>query len=321
MNEIAVFGLGGTIAMTAGARGLVPSHAVASLLPDAMRGDLICEDVTSIPSANLSWALLLKLAGRLRAHFAAGGRGAVVVQGTDTLEETAFIIELLGAGGGPVAFTGAMRGQSAPGADGAANLAAALQLAREGPANLGVVVVMNDQVHAARRARKAHTTGVDAFTSGDAGPMGRFEDGRLTLFHAPLSPLPMFDPSGDPPPVTISTFGFACGTEVLAAAREPSVRGCVLQAFGAGHVPEALVEDIAVLAAAKPVVLCSRTIAGRVAQKSYGYPGGEIDLISRGVVPAARLPASKARVALQLCLASQAANPAETFRTLAALAE
>ena len=319
MSKIAVIGLGGTIAMAAGAHGLVPSRSVAELVDTLGEADEVdCEDLAEIASANLSWFHLFELRRRLHDHFAAGGRGAVIVQGTDTLEETAFIVELLGCGrGGPVAFTGAMRGAGADSADGPGNLLAALCVARHAPRDLGVVVVMNDVVHAARRVRKAHTTSVDAFSSGEAGHIGRIQEGRLDLLQALPGPLPIFDPTAAPPPVAVATLGFGCGLESLLSARDPSVRGCILQAFGAGHVPETLTSSIGDLASKMPVVLCSRTGEGRIAERTYGYPGGEMDLLARGVLPGRRFTPAKARVALQLCLASERGEPSRAFAQLA----
>lgn len=315
MAEILAVGLGGTIAMRPGAHGLSPEAATGELLgglADPARVETC--DLALTASANLGWDHLLALRDRLRRHFREGGRAAVVLQGTDTLEETAFALELLGPGG-PVVFTGAMRGADVPGADGPANLQAALRVAGAAPRDLGVVVAMDDRIHAARRVRKAHTVASGAFTSGEAGALGRVHEGRLRLFAAAPGPLPVLAVAGPPPPVAIATLAFGCGPEALAAARAPGVAGCVLQALGAGHAPAALVPELEALARAMPLVLCSRAGDGPVAERTYGYAGGERDLIERGAVPAGRLDAAKARILLQLCLAARA-DPRAVIREI-----
>ena len=310
-----MIGLGGTIAMARDGGGITPRLSVESLLAEIDGGaDAIGHDLAQTASANLGWGDLFALRDLLLSHRREGGRGAVVIQGTDTLEETAFIAELLGCGlGGPLVFTGAMRGADAPGADGPANLAAALVIARDAPADLGVVVALDDLAHAARRVRKTHTLATGAFASGDGGALARVGEGRMELLQPPLPALPCHDVSTAPRAVAMATLSFACGPEVLAGARADGVRGCILQALGAGHAPAALVTEIADLAQRMPVVLCSRTGDGRVAERTYGYPGGEIDLLGRGVISGGRLAPSKARVALQLCLASTGVDARQAF--------
>lgn len=324
MARIAVIGLGGTISMSSSGAGLVPTHGIAALLDHALAGgalegvEVVAQDLAGTPSANLGWSHLADLRRTLRAFFAEGGRGAVVVQGTDVLEEMAFATELLGPGGGPVVFTGAMRGAGQPGGDGPANLLNALRIAAQAPRDLGVVVALDATVHAARRVRKAHTTALGAFTSGEAGPLGVVHEGRLELFSPPLPPLPAPE-LAEPvvPAVPIIPILFDMAPEMLAPWAGLDAAGFVVEAFGAGHTPERLVEGLAALAARAPTVLCSRIGDGRVAEQTYGYAGSERDLLARGLIPGGRMGVVKARLALQVCLAARPDAPAAAFAAIA----
>lgn len=322
MAKIAVIGLGGTIAMRCGPAGLQPALGVADMLEGLVPDGIECvpRDLAQVPSANLGWADLGRIRDLLRELRGEGVSGAVLVQGTDTLEETAFALDLLLEPALPVVFTGAMRAPSQLGAEGPANLAAALQVAASAPAALGVLVVMNDEVHAARHVRKAHTTSVAAFTSGDLGPLGRLHEGRLRLWGEALPRLPRIAPAAPLPTplakVALQTLVMDGEADLLARLPELGYRGCVVEAMGAGHAPRALVPVLADLAARMPVVLCSRTGSGRVCEATYGYAGAETDLLARGLIPGGGLTGLKARIALQLCLAAPGA-PAELFGAIA----
>lgn len=225
--------------------------------------DIEVHDLRRVPSSALTIEDIAALAELVAARIAAGADGVVVTQGTDTLEEAAFLLDLLYTGDAPVVVTGAMRAPMLAGADGPANLLAAVQVAAS-PVwrGLGCVVAFADQVHAARWARKVHASSVAAFASPSAGPIGTVAGGRAIVLFRPgkLPPLPTAD---GPRTVRVGLVTIVLGDdgELLQAAAD-RFDGLVIAAFGVGNVPARLVPAIAELAERLPVVLASRTGAG-----------------------------------------------------------
>lgn len=323
--RVAAIGLGGTISMEPGPRGLVAARSVAELFPARLlekRGvALTCFDLGLGASASLSFDDIGRIAARIDQCASDGFSGVIIVQGTDTLEESAFAFELLCRPRCPVIVTGAMRGAAQPGSDGPANIAGALALCLSDRAPEGVSIVMNEEVHAARYARKAHTTALGAFTSGDAGLLGRLHEGRYCPSGMVLSDLRTFayPPAGGWPRVALIPVVLGDDGTLLHCLEQGSFQGCILAAMGAGHVPEALVPQIERLCARMPVVLCSRAASGQVCTQTYGYPGSETDLLGRGVVSGGGLDALKARVLLTLCLAQKQEDARKLFSELVAM--
>ena len=297
--------LGGTIA-SVGEGPVAPGLGAADLAAgiDDLAATLEIEplDARRVPSVELTLEDLYELASRVRERRGAGELGIVVTQGTDTLEEAAFALELLGAA--PLVVTGSMRPPGAPGADGPANLRAALRVASD-PAtrDLGVLVVMNDEIHAARFVRKVHTASPAAFASPVAGALGDVVEGRVRL-RTRVRALAALEARPPYPAVPLVSIGFDDDGMALGALADLEPFGLVLEGVGGAHVPARLVETIGRIAARSPVVLASRTGAGPVLERSYGYPGGEVDLLGRGLISAGSLDARHARVALRLLLAA-----------------
>jgi L-asparaginase len=322
---VAVFTLGGTIAMRAApGQGAAPALSAADLLaavPGLDAGvQLRIRDVANKPGASLSFADLFGLAGAVTAALEDGCAGAVVIQGTDTIEETAYLLDLLVGSDAPVVVTGAMRNPSLAGPDGPANILAAIRVAASRPARgLGCLVVMNDQIHAARWVAKAHTASPAAFVSPGFGPLGYVAEGQVCLPVQLRGRSPVFS-ADSRREVRIGLVTVALGDdEVLIDAVAEHVQGLVVAAFGAGHVPAGTVSSLAALATRMPVVLASRTGAGPVHQQTYAFPGSETDLLSRGLISAGQLAPLKARLLLHLLLAAGAdrARISQTFATAA----
>ncbi|MCG8504275.1 MAG: asparaginase, partial [Sphingomonadales bacterium] len=197
--RVHVISLGGTIAMAGdGAAGVVPKLDAADLVAAVPEVEAVAavtaESFRQVASANLGFADIIALAGRIGDMAGQGIDGFVVTQGTDTLEDSAFLLACLTDGSVPVAVTGAMRNPTQVGGDGPANLLAAVCVAASGEtAEHGVVVVMNDEIHTARHVTKAHRFNVAAFASPDTGPIGWVAEGRVR-YHGTAKPPPRFRP-------------------------------------------------------------------------------------------------------------------------------
>ena len=317
--RILVLSLGGTITMVpSAAGGIVPTlgadELVASVPALAEVAAIEADSPLRLPSPSLSPADLIVVARRVAAGFAAGCDGAVVIQGTDTIEESAFLLDLLVAGEKPVVVTGAMRGAEAPGADGPANLLAAVRVAASTAARgLGTLAVLNYDIHAARFVQKSHTALPSAFASPLAGPLGAVIEGRPRLYTR-VARLPCWC-GGDKPLPPVALLRWAMGEEgrILPALPGLGYAGAVVEGMGAGHVPAEAAPELGALAAQMPVVLASRCMTGPVFAETYGYPGGEIDLLRRGLVAGGMLSGLKARLLLALAL-RDGTDPAAAFQ-------
>jgi len=332
---VAVFTLGGTIAMVTepGSAGAAPVLGASQLLGSVpglagLPASPVLHDFRQLPSSALSIEDVLGLSAAIAAELGAGCAGAVVVQGTDTIEETCFLLDLLHDGDQPVVVTGAMRTRDAAGADGPANMLAAIQAAASPElAGLGVLVVFADEIHAARHVRKAHATSIAAFVSPSSGPVGHVIEGRVRLLARPVRPKIGLPPGGDGgggragggAAVRVGLVTMALGDDgaLLRAAADAGVLdGLVVAGFGAGHVPPGVAEVMYELASRMPVVIASRTGAGTVLEGTYGWVGSEIDLTSRDVISAGFLDPPKARLLLHL-LVSRGATRADVVAAFA----
>lgn len=306
--RLLVLSLGGTITMVPTAEGGIAPRLGAADLVAAVPAlgevaEIVARSPLRLPSPSLSLEALTDVAAMIEAGFAEGFVGAVVIQGTDTIEESAFLLDLLVASDNPVVVTGAMRGAEAPGADGPANLlAAAIVAASPEARGLGTLVVLNYDIHAARFVQKSHTALPSAFLSPLTGALGAVIE-RRAQFYAWVERAPTFSP-GDGPPAPVALVKWAMGDDgrLLSAVADLDYAGLVVEGMGAGHVPADAAPLLGKVATRIPVVLASRAMTGPVFTRTYGYPGGEIDLLDRGLVPAGYLSGLKARILLGLAL-------------------
>ncbi len=261
-------------------------------------------------SPSITFSDLLRLRDEISLRIADGSAGVVITQGTDTIEETAFALDVLCPGSAPIVVTGAMRSPSLPGADGPANLLAAVQVAASPVARgLGVLVVFNDEIHAARFVAKTHTSKSSAFQSRLTGPIGWLSERQPVIVTRPVGRFCLNVASGtDVPPVALVRVALDDDGRILPALASYGFRGVVIEGFGGGHVTPAMVSRIERLATDMPVVLASRTGSGELLRSTYRYRGSETELLEAGAVPAGVLDGLKARILLSLCLARDPAG-------------
>jgi L-asparaginase len=304
--KVAILSLGGTIASTpsAGKDGVIPNltakDLVASVPELASIGSIYAEAFLAKPSTELTFsdiASVCKRAGEL--VDAEGFDGVVVTQGTDSMEETSFVADLLWSSAAPLVFTGAMRNPSLAGPDGPGNLLTAVLTASSRRArNQGVLVVMNDEIHAARNVKKTNTSSPAAFSSAPTGPIGFVTEKHVSI-KAKVDRWPrLATPESWNPDVEVVTSKIDGSARLLESLNQDLPAGVVLAGFGGGHVVTRDVPLIESLAKRIPVLLASRTGSGRVLETTYGFPGSEIDLLGRGVIHAGDLHPLKVRILL-----------------------
>jgi len=310
-KRVLLISTGGTITMTTGVGGgiaptLTGEDLVRAVPELAQLARIEVHSYSTKPGASLTLEDLVTIADLIDTRMPAGYAGAVVVQGTDTIEETAFVLDTLVGSDRPVVVTGAMRGAAAPGADGPANLLAAVTVASSSAArSLGTVVVLNDEVHAARYVQKSHTSSPSAFTSPGFGPIGRVIEGCLHLYAKPARLATLARPARDAnPSVALVKIPLGDDGRLLGVLPALGYHGAVIEGMGAGHLPAALADRVSQLVAAMPVVLATRVAAGPVFERTYGFPGSEMDLIARGAIPGGYLAGGKACLLLRLLLAT-----------------
>ena len=227
--------------------------------------------------------------------------GVVVTHGTDTMEETAFLVDLTVFSDKPVVFTGAQRNADQPDEDGPRNLSDAVRVAAAPEARgLGTVIVFDSVFHAARDVRKTHTSRPGTFASGEYGKLGAVDAGEVRLYRRPLR-RPTFASHRVEPRVDLIKMAMGADDRFMRWAFADGTRGFVLEAFGLGNCPPSFVAATAdAVAAGVPVLITSRCGDGRVAPL-YGNGGG-VDLAAAGAIFAGDLTGVKARILLAVLL-------------------
>jgi L-asparaginase len=296
-SQVAVASLGGTITMT-GSGAVSPTLGAKDLVAGLDVGEIAT--LATIPGASLTFTTLLEAFDWADKQVSRGAQGVVIIQGTDTLEETAYFFDCLWPHEEPLVVTGAMRHPGLASADGPANLAAAVATAASGNSRgRGALLVLNDEIHAARWVRKSHSSLPNAFAS-FPGPLGLVVEGAPQYFH-PAHQLPALPRPQDVPVVPLVEATLDDDGAILDWL---NVKGAVVAATGVGHVSEGMAEAIS--RAQFPIVVATRTGAGTTFRNTYGFTGSESDLIERGAVMAGWLCPRKARVLLRLAIGAMA---------------
>lgn len=300
---------GGTISMRHDphAGGAVPSlrgHDLMALVPGIDRiATIEVDDWGAHPGPHMNTDRMWALRNRVRDHVARPDvQGVVVTHGTDSLEETAYLIARSVETVKPIVLTGAMRTSTDLGWDGPANLAGAVRTAASKEARgAGVLVVMSDRIFAALDVTKVHTSMVDAFDSPGLGPLGVLDDTSVVFRRALPTHVPVLDPKDPAHPVDIVYAWSGADSRLLDASRADG-KGLIVAGMGRGNVPPAMVEGIERwLRDEKPVVMTSRVVRGRVG-RTYAYAGGARPLADKGVILGDGLRPQQARIDLMLGL-------------------
>ncbi|MFN2563822.1 MAG: asparaginase [Gemmatimonadaceae bacterium] len=300
---------GGTISMRhdSALGGAVPALAGRDILA-AARGveavaDVEVDDFGAYPGPHMSVARMWALRERVLAHLDRSDvDGVVITHGTDTLEESAYLIARSSITEKPIVFTGAMRAASDLGWDGPANLIAAVRTAASAEAYAqGVLVVMGERIFAGSDVTKTHTHMLDAFDSPGLGPLGVVDDGRVVFRRETPAARTVVIAERLAEPVDIVYTWSGADSRLLDASRRDGL-GLVVAALGRGNVPPDMVGGIERwIEEGKPVVIASRAQRGRVGH-TYGYPGGGRRLFDAGAIFAGSRRPQQARIDLMLGL-------------------
>ena len=306
-GEVTVFYTGGTIGMQAAPDGgVVPAGAWQGLLGEVqarLRGvRLRPVDWADVPSPHMTPELMWRLSRDIEAQLAAPEVcGAVVLHGTDVMEETAYLCDLTVDSPKPVIFSGSMRALDELGYDGLRNIHFAVRACLECPSGAGTVLLMSDRIFAASEVTKIHSTAIDAFAAPGLGPLGSVAGEILHLDRWPVRGR-IFRPQRLRTEVDLVKLCPGMDARYIECSRAHGVAGLVVEGFGAGNVPPKVVDALEALAAeGVPVVLTSRCIQGGV-WPIYGYRGGAAALQQRGLILGGGLPGPKARIKLMVAL-------------------
>lgn len=309
MPSVAIVFTGGTISMRHDpvAGGNVPVLSGADLLATVPGLDAIATlvpiDHGLTPASHFTFGGLFELWATISGVLADDEvAGAVIVQGTDTIEETAFFFDLLHSGPKPIVVTGAMRAASDPGYEGPANIRDAVRVAASPKLRgAGVVVVLAGSIEPADDVTKTHTSAFDTFKSLNSGSLGRIEGEGVRLVR-PRGPRRHVSATtaAERVRLVVATIG-ADGVEIDAL-RAAGADGLVVAATGAGNTsPLLLAAAERAMADGLPVVLTTRSPAG-AASAAYAFPGGGATWVRAGAMLSGHLGGPKARVALALGL-------------------
>ena len=306
--DIVVLGTGGTIASTAGESGATPELTTDDLLSAVPEiegyANVTTEQVAQVPSFDMDLETAAQVRERVRNAAADGADGVVITHGTDTMEESAYYLDLTLDLEVPVVLTGAQRRPDEVSPDGPANLLTAVRAASHDAfrGSGGVYVAFDEEVHAARDVTKVHTSKLGTLSSPEAGPVAAFGRGGIRLFRETGSRSPTISVGRPETDVRMVKTGIGVDGRQVEHALDDGADGIVVEATGLGNTTAALGDAVAnAVQQGVPAVVTSRSLAGATAPV-YGTPGGGKTLRERGAIFGGDLPAHKARIKLLLVL-------------------
>ncbi len=311
MKKIVVILTGGTIAMKIDPKlgAAIPSPMADELMENVkahIHGIFIEErEIFNIPSPHVTPDRMVQIRNEVvEALKEDDVIGIIVTHGTDTLEETAYYLDVTVDNKKPIVVTGAMRNASELGYDGALNLTASIAtILNDESKGLGTLVVMNNEVHSAAQVTKTNTLSVNTFKSPELGPLGIIDNDEVLYYRREKSVNKCII---DKMEKKVGLIKMASGIEsdVINFYIDRNYKGIVIEALGRGNVPPETMPGIKkAIARQIPVVLVSRCATGRVLG-SYGYEGGGKQLFEEGVINGGYLPGHKARIALMALVAA-----------------
>ncbi|WP_197374048.1 asparaginase [Mycolicibacterium baixiangningiae] len=328
MTRVAVIATGGTIASTATRGGVVATRNAEALVESARINDIDVEthDLMTVGSYRMTLGHIRSVsdavAGLLQRRQDPVD-GIVITHGTDTMEETAILLDLVHGDPRPLVLTGAQRASDATDGDGPRNLADAI-LAAAAPdcRGLGVLIVFAGRVLPARGTRKVHTTALDAFHSVVGGKAGDVSDGTVLIRAVPRRPAPLPRPTArfDGTRVDLIEMYPGADAALLTAAVAAGARGIVLAGTGIGNANPVVVAAVRELVGDDVAVVLSTRVAQGPVEGVYG-DGGGADLVAAGVPTASGLPASQLRMLLALWLSENRADAARVRSMIATYAD
>lgn len=303
-KKILVLHTGGTISMQADDSGAVvtsqdnPMNHVSNPLEGV---EVHALDFFNLPSPHIKPKHMLALYQKIKEE-ADYYDGFVITHGTDTLEETAYFLDTMEVPQKPIVLTGAMRSSNELGSDGVYNYLSALRVASDDKAaDKGVLVVMNDEIHAAKYVTKTHTTNVSTFQTPTHGPLGLIMKHEILYFKT-AEPRVRFDLDRIQGLVPIIPVYAGMTEELLDLLPIDQLDGLIIQAFGAGNVPKETSQKLnALIQEGLPIALVSRCFNG-IAEPVYAYEGGGVCLQNAGIFFVKELNAQKARLKLLIAI-------------------
>lgn len=307
-KKVVVITTGGTIAMSEDAmtKTVKPEgdNVLASYIPYLNNiADIEMLDFFNLPSPHIKPEHMHKLAMKVKYYLDQEEyAGVVITHGTDTLEETAYFLDLVVESEKPIVVTGAMRSNNELGSDGPINLISSVRVASSKTArNKGVLVVFNDEIHAARHVTKTHTSNVATFQSPSFGPIGTVTKKEILFQQSLLKHEHMNIDTLDKDVWLFKAYA-GMDSRMIEYSVEQKVDGIVIEALGQGNVPPALVDGIKkAIGRNIPVVLVSRCFNG-IVEDIYGYEGGGKQLKELGAIFSNGLNGQKARIKLMILL-------------------
>lgn len=309
MKKILVIFTGGTFSMmidenTGGAVPRYSGSELMGMIPDANSlAEIECYDFGKYPGPHVTPELMLDLSKKIRAKLESEKYdGVIVTHGTDTLEETAYFLDLTVKTEIPIVVIGAMKNSSEPDWDGPRNLIDAIHIClNDNSKNLGVLVCLNGEINAASEVTKIYSDSVESFKSLDFGNLGFVQNGRVIYNRLPRR-LETIETEKINSNVDLLTVYAGMNEKFFKFSADSNIDGLVVEALGVGNVPPPAFEGIKyAVEKGIPVVLTSRCPAGET-DDIYSYPGAGKHLHNLGVIFSDYLNGQKARVKLMIVL-------------------